>query len=435
MGYRDKPASTSSNPNSVRCVAILDADAGEDVDSVLLAHPDDDVSVARVRATKGLILALRGATRTLSGRDATCATLDREDDDDDDGTGGGCVRIGMATLPGTGALLAVETTADEDALAARLAATAAEHIRFLHGDRWIARLRGERDARDANRRGTEDANGADASDASEQKPSLDDLRSTIESFLFTNTARTAVRIRCTVDPRVRTALATAETATRPLAERVGSDAAPFFADLKPGAVLHLGTSNEEPCRVLASHLPVDVTARLVAHVGSSKSEGGGCMFDARGYHARWVWIQKDPEGSRMPSPSTEEAEKAGGAPSSSLERHGLIAATDGVVVVCTLLRPLVDGIEAASELLSRGGFEVRALEEALRMIPDVNVDDDGWTDDGVDGVVSSTEGVDLGGAETMDDDAVATLAEVFEAQRVDRARAGDAGGGPSFGRD
>ena len=143
MGYRDKPASTSSNPNSVRCVAILDADAGEDVDSVLLAHPDDDVSVARVRATKGLILALRGATRTLSGRDATCATLDREADDDaDDGTGGGCVRIGMATLPGTGALLAVETTADEDALAARLAATTAEHIRFLHGDRWIARLRG-----------------------------------------------------------------------------------------------------------------------------------------------------------------------------------------------------------------------------------------------------------------------------------------------------
>jgi hypothetical protein len=430
MGYRDKPASISSNPNSVRCVAILDVDAGEDVDSVLLAHPDDDVSVARVRATKGLILALRGATRTLSGRDATCATLDREDDDDDDGTGGGCVRIGMATLPGTGALLAVETTADEDAVAARLAATTAEHIRFLHDDRWIARLRGERDARDANRRGTEDANGADAS-TSEQKPSSDDLRSTIESF--TNTARTAVRIRCTVDPRVRAALATAETATRPLAERVGRDAAPFFADLKPGAVLHLGTSNEEPCRVLASHVPIDVTARLVAHVGSSKSEGG-CTFDARGYHARWVWIQKDPEGSRMPSLSTEEAEKAG-APSPSLERRGLIAATDGVVVVCTLLRPLVDGLEASSELLSRGDFEVRALEDALRMIPDVDVDDDGWTDDGVDGVVSSTEGVDLGGVESMDDDAVVTLAEVFEAQRVDRTRARDAGGGPSFGRD
>jgi hypothetical protein len=413
----------------VRCVAILDVDAGEDVDSVLLAHPDDDVSVARVRATKGLILALRGATRTLSGRDATCATLDREDDDDDDGTGGGCVRIGMATLPGTGALLAVETTADEDAVAARLAATTAEHIRFLHDDRWIARLRGERDARDANRRGTEDANGADAS-TSEQKPSSDDLRSTIESF--TNTARTAVRIRCTVDPRVRAALATAETATRPLAERVGRDAAPFFADLKPGAVLRLGTSNE-PCRVLASHVPVDVTARLVAHVGSSKSKGG-CTFDARGYHARWVWIQKDPEGSRMPSLSTEEAEKAG-APSPSLERRGLIAATDGVVVVCTLLRPLVDGLEASSELLSRGDFEVRALEDALRMIPDVDVDDDGWTDDGVDGVVSSTEGVDLGGVESMDDDAVVTLAEVFEAQRVDRTRARDAGGGPSFGRD
>ena len=433
MGYRDKPASSSSNPNSVRCVAILDADAGEDVDSVLLAHPDDDVSVARVRATKGLILALRGATRTLSGRDATCATLDREDDDDDDGTGGGCVRIGMATLPGTGALLAVETTADEDAVAARLAATAAEHIRFLHGDQWIARLRGERDARDANRRGTEDANGADAS-TSEQKPSSDDLRSSIESFLFTNTARTAVRIRCTVEPRVRAALATAETATRPLAERVGRDAAPFFADLKPGAVLHLGTSNEEPCRVLASHVPIDVTARLVAHVASSKSEGG-CTFDARGYHARWVWIQKDPEGSRMLSLSTEEAEKAGGAPSPSLERRGLIAATDGVVVVCTLLRPLVGGLEAASEMLSRGDFEVRALEEALRKLPGVNVDDDGWTDDGVDGVVSSTEGVDLGGVESMDDDAMATLAEVVEAQRVDRTRARDAGGGPSFGRD
>jgi hypothetical protein len=217
-----------------------------------------------------------------------------------------------------------------------------------------------------------------------------------------------------------------------LAERVGRDAAPFFADLKPGAVLRLGTSNE-PCRVLASHVPVDVTARLVAHVGSSKSKGG-CTFDARGYHARWVWIQKDPEGSRMPSLSTEEAEKAG-APSPSLERRGLIAATDGVVVVCTLLRPLVDGLEASSELLSRGDFEVRALEDALRMIPDVDVDDDGWTDDGVDGVVSSTEGVDLGGVESMDDDAVATLAEVFEAQRVDRTRAGDAGGGPSFGRD
>ena len=159
------------------------------------------------------------------------------------------------------------------------------------------------------------------------------------------------------------------------------------------------------------------------------------MFDARGYHARWVWIQKDPEGSRMPPSSTEEAEKAGGAPSPSLERRGLIAATDGVVVVCTLLRPLVDGLEAASELLSRGGFEVLALEEALRMHPDVDVDDGGWTDDGVDGVASSTEGVDLGGAETMDADAVTTLAEVFEAQRVDRTRAGDAGGGPSFGRD
>ena len=60
---------------SVRSVAILDINSGENVDALLLVYPNDDASVvARCRAMKGLILALRGATRSLSGRDATCAT-------------------------------------------------------------------------------------------------------------------------------------------------------------------------------------------------------------------------------------------------------------------------------------------------------------------------------------------------------------------------
>ena len=60
---------------SVRSVAILDTNSGENVDALLLVYPNDDASVvARCRAMKGLILALRGATRSLSGRDATCAT-------------------------------------------------------------------------------------------------------------------------------------------------------------------------------------------------------------------------------------------------------------------------------------------------------------------------------------------------------------------------
>ena len=70
-GVRD-PTRTD---RSVRSVAILDTNSGENVDALLLVYPNDDASVvARCRAMKGLILALRGATRSLSGRDATCAT-------------------------------------------------------------------------------------------------------------------------------------------------------------------------------------------------------------------------------------------------------------------------------------------------------------------------------------------------------------------------
>ena len=127
---------------SVRSVAILHTNSGENVDAILLVYPSDDASVvARTRAMKGLILALRGATRSLSGRDATCATLGAADEE------GGAVRVGLADLARTGSLLAVETTFAEDARAARLAATTAEHVRFLHGDSWVDRLREERDAR------------------------------------------------------------------------------------------------------------------------------------------------------------------------------------------------------------------------------------------------------------------------------------------------
>ena len=143
---------------SVRSVAILDTNSGENVDAILLVYPSDDASVvARTRAMKGLILALRGATRSLSGRDATCATLGADDEESS------LVRVGLVDLARTGALLAVETTFAEDARAARLAATTAEHIRFLHGDSWVDRLREERDAR---RDGAADTNEAfDASDA------------------------------------------------------------------------------------------------------------------------------------------------------------------------------------------------------------------------------------------------------------------------------
>ena len=91
---------------------------------------------------KGLILALRGATRSLSGRDATCATLAR-------GRRGGRRRQGR--VGGSGAHRIVVSGGDDvrgrDARAARLAATTAEHVRFLHGDSWVDRLREERDAR------------------------------------------------------------------------------------------------------------------------------------------------------------------------------------------------------------------------------------------------------------------------------------------------
>ena len=225
---------------SVRSVAILDTNSGENVDALLLVYPNDDASVvARCRAMKGLILALRGATRSLSGRDATCATLGAGDEE------GGAVRVGLADLARTGSLLAVETTFAEDARAARLAATTAEHVRFLHGDSWVDRLREERDAR---RDGAADATQTTASEASEASAASDAdgnqttphstlLADAIASFLRTRAAWEPARVVARVDPGIRAALCAAETATRPLAERLGG-AAPF-ADLKPGAMFIL----------------------------------------------------------------------------------------------------------------------------------------------------------------------------------------------------
>ena len=81
---------------SVRSVAILDTNSGENVDAILLVYPSDDASVvARTRAMKGLILALRGATRSFSGRDATCATLGADDEE------GSLVRVGLVDLART----------------------------------------------------------------------------------------------------------------------------------------------------------------------------------------------------------------------------------------------------------------------------------------------------------------------------------------------
>ena len=345
---------------SVRSVAILDTNSGENVDALLLVYPNDDASVvARCRAMKGLILALRGATRSLSGRDATCATLGAGDEE------GGAVRVGLADLARTGSLLAVETTFAEDARAARLAATTAEHVRFLHGDSWVDRLREERDAR---RDGAADATQTTASEASEASAASDAdgnqttphstlLADAIASFLRTRAAWEPARVVARVDPGIRAALCAAETATRPLAERLGG-AAPF-ADLKPGAMFILaddegGEEGKEgpgsrgaACTVLASHLPQDVTARLAAYVSRAP-------IGSSGRHARWVWTT---------TTTTTSADDEGG----GLERRGLVVAREASVAACLMLRPLWDeavdvGDEAAIARL--GDFEMRAAAAA-----------------------------------------------------------------------
>mmetsp|Transcript_11535 Transcript_11535/g.48286 ORF Transcript_11535/g.48286 Transcript_11535/m.48286 type:complete len:434 (-) Transcript_11535:113-1414(-) len=419
---------------SVRSVAILDTNSGENVDALLLVYPNDDASVlARCRAMKGLILALRGATRSLSGRDATCATLGAGDEED------GAVRVGLADLTrGSGALLAVETTFAEDARAARLAATTAEHIRFLHGDSWVDRLREERDAR---RDGAADTNEAfDASDADgNQTPHSLLLGETIASFLLTRAAWEPARVVARVDPGIRAALFAAETATRPLAERLVG-AAPF-ADLKPGAMFILADDDEgeegkegrpgsrgAACTVLASHLPHDVTARLAAYVSRAP-------IGSSGRHARWVWPT---------TTATTRADDDG-----RLERRGLVAARKASVAACLMLRSLWDeavdvGDEAAIARL--GDFEMRAAAAAAAAA--ARVTDGGGFEVGViDGAgfevgseVGSWEdrrrarggsnGSDVDGGVV---DALGTLAEVFDAQRRDRELAGAAGDGPSFG--
>ena len=412
---------------SVRSVAILDTNSGENVDALLLVHPNDDASVvARTRAMKGLILALRGATRSLSGRDATCATLGADDEE------GSLVRVGLVDLARTGALLAVETTFAEDARAARLAATTAEHIRFLHGDSWVDRLREERDAR---RDGAADANEAsDASDADgHQTPhhpaAAELLGDAIASFLLTRAAWEPARVVARVDPGIRAALCAAETATRPLAERLGG-AAPF-ADLKPGAMFIFADDDDDEveveakeekeegqgsrgaaCTVLASHLPHDVTARLAACVSRAPF----------GSSARWVWTN-----------ATTNVKT----PDDGLERRVLVVAREASVAACLTLRPLWDDADRAmgdeAAIARLGDFEMRAAAAAA-VLAARRVMDGASRDAEFDaGSEANRRRPRCGDVDDGVGDAVGTLAEVFDAQRRDRELAGAAGDGPSFG--
>lgn len=413
---------------SVRSVAILDTNSGENVDALLLVHPNDDASVvARTRAMKGLILALRGATRSLSGRDATCATLGADDEE-----GSRVRRVGLVDLARTGALLAVETTFAEDARAARLAATTAEHIRFLHGDSWVDRLREERDAR---RDGAADANEAsDASDADgHQTPhhpaAAELLGDAIASFLLTRAAWEPARVVARVDPGIRAALCAAETATRPLAERLGG-AAPF-ADLKPGAMFIFADDDDDEveveakeekeegqgsrgaaCTVLASHLPHDVTARLAACVSRAPF----------GSSARWVWTN-----------ATTNVKT----PDDGLERRVLVVAREASVAACLTLRPLWDDADRAmgdeAAIARLGDFEMRAAAAAA-VLAARRVMDGASRDAEFDaGSEANRRRPRCGDVDDGVGDAVGTLAEVFDAQRRDRELAGAAGDGPSFG--
>ena len=411
---------------SVRSVAILDTNSGENVDALLLVYPNDDASVvARCRAMKGLILALRGATRSLSGRDATCATLGADDEE------GSLVRVGLVDLARTGALLAVETTFAEDARAARLAATTAEHIRFLHGDSWVDRLREERDAR---RDGAADATQTTASEASEASAASDAdgnqttphstlLADAIASFLRTRAAWEPARVVARVDPGIRAALCAAETATRPLAERLGG-AAPF-ADLKPGAMFILADDDageegkEGPgsrgaaCTVLASHLPHDVTERLAAYVSRAP-------IGSSGRHARWVWT----------TTTTTSADDEGG----GLERRGLVVAREASVAACLMLRPLWDeAVDAGDEaaIARLGDFEISAAAAAAAIDgAGFEVGSAAGSEEDRRRARRGSNGGDVDGGVV---DAFGTLAEVFDAQRRDRELAGAAGDGPSFG--
>ena len=158
------------------------------------------------------------------------------------------------------------------------------------------------------------------------------LGETIASFLLTRAAWEPARVVARVDPGIRAALCAAETATRPLAERLGG-AAPF-ADLKPGAMFILADDDEEEeevpgsrgaaCTVLASHLPHDVTARLAAYVSRAPTGSSG-------RHARWVW-------------TTTRGDDDG-----RLERRGLVVAREASVAACLMLRPLRDEAAAVGD--------------------------------------------------------------------------------------
>ena len=130
---------------------VLDADAGDDADALLYAHPRDPVHVRAATRLKGLLLALDGATRALTGQPARIAALDARDGAPDGAPDG--ARAALRALPG--ALVATVWRADptdgtlDDAQCLTLGDEAIERLAFPLGEpaTWLPELRALRDAR------------------------------------------------------------------------------------------------------------------------------------------------------------------------------------------------------------------------------------------------------------------------------------------------
>ena len=134
---------------------VLDADAGEDADALLYAHPREPVHVRAATRLKGLLLALDGATRALTGQPARIAALDARDGALDGAPDG--ARAALRALPG--ALVATVWRADptdgtlDDAPCLTLGDEAIERLAFPLGEpaTWLPELRALRDARASSR--------------------------------------------------------------------------------------------------------------------------------------------------------------------------------------------------------------------------------------------------------------------------------------------
>ena len=147
------PASSAPIPPMF---VLLDCESGEEDDSLVYVYPRTRQCVERAGKTKGLLLALHGLMRSISGQAATTTSLDAKE-----GDGGGGVKV--AYTPFEGGLMAVLLPSGgggggggglSDALAEAVGAEAASQLGFLHGgsEGWMGELRAARDARDAARR-------------------------------------------------------------------------------------------------------------------------------------------------------------------------------------------------------------------------------------------------------------------------------------------